>query len=54
MHNPIIKIEMDVEETGLGGLGWIHLDQDGDQWNNFVNTEMNFRVPQNFGKFLSS
>jgi hypothetical protein len=45
---------MNVEETGLGSLSWIQQAQDGDQWNNFVHTEMNFRVPQNFGKFLSS
>jgi hypothetical protein len=45
---------MDLGETGLGGMDWIDLAEDRDQWRAFVNTAMNFQVPQNIGKLLSS
>jgi hypothetical protein len=48
------NIKMDVRETGWGGMHWIHVAQDRDQWRALVNTVMNFRVQQNSGKFLSS
>jgi hypothetical protein len=38
-------INMDLRETGLDGVDWIHLAQDRDQWQAPVNMVMNFRVP---------
>jgi hypothetical protein len=48
------NIRMDLREIGWGGMDWIDLTQDRDQWMALVNTVMNLRVPQNVGKFLSS
>jgi hypothetical protein len=45
---------MDLREKGWSGVDWIVLAQDKDYWRAVVNTAMNFRVPQNFGKFISS
>jgi hypothetical protein len=45
---------MDVKEIGCGGMDWVHLSHDREQWRSLVNTVINFRIPQNFGKFLSS
>jgi hypothetical protein len=45
------NIKMDVR---WGGMDWIDLAQDRDQWRALVKTVMNLRVPQNAGKFLSS
>jgi hypothetical protein len=39
---------------GWGGMDWIHLAHDMDQWKALVNTVMNLHVPYSFGKFLSS
>jgi hypothetical protein len=36
---------MDLRETGWGGMDWINLAQDRDQWRVLVNTVMNFHVP---------
>jgi hypothetical protein len=47
-------IKMDLRETGWGGVDWIDLAQDRDQWRALVNTVMNLRIPKNFGRFLSS
>jgi hypothetical protein len=44
------NIKMDLRKTGRDGMDWIDLAQD----RAVVNTEMNFRVPYNGGKFLSS
>jgi hypothetical protein len=36
---------MDLREIGLGGMDWIDLTQDRDQWMALVNTVVNLRVP---------
>jgi hypothetical protein len=38
-------IRMDRREIGWGGMDWIDLAQDRDQWRALVNTVMNLRVP---------
>jgi hypothetical protein len=37
------NIIMDLREIGWGGLDWIDLAQDRDQWRTIVNMAMNFR-----------
>jgi hypothetical protein len=37
-------IKMDVRETGLGGVEWIHLAQDRDCWRAVLNAVMNLQV----------
>jgi hypothetical protein len=39
------NIKMDVIKIGWGGVEWIDLAQDRDQWRALVNTVMNLRVP---------
>jgi hypothetical protein len=53
-HRWVDNIEMDLRELGWGGIDWIDLAQDRDQWRALVNTVINLRVLQNAGKFLSS
>jgi hypothetical protein len=36
---------MDLREIGWGGMDWIDLGQDRDQWRALVNTVMNVWVP---------
>jgi hypothetical protein len=38
------NIKMEVGEIGWGGMDWIDLSQDRDQWREFMNTVMNLRV----------
>jgi hypothetical protein len=42
-RSPCIK--MDLGEIERGGINWIRLAQDRDQWKALVNTVMNLRVP---------
>jgi hypothetical protein len=39
------NIKMDLGEIGWGGVDWIGLAQDRDQWKDVVNAVMNLRVP---------
>jgi hypothetical protein len=39
------NIKIDLREIGWGGMDWIDLAQDRDQWRALVNTIMNLRVP---------
>jgi hypothetical protein len=39
------NIKMDLKELGWGGVDWVDLGQDRDQWRSLVNTVMNLRVP---------
>jgi hypothetical protein len=41
---------MDLREIGWGGMDWIDLAQDRDQWRALVNTVMNLR----FNKILGN
>jgi hypothetical protein len=38
------NIKMDLKEIGWGGIDWIDLAQDRDQWRALVNTVMKLRV----------
>jgi hypothetical protein len=46
-------IKMDLLEIGWGGVDWIGLAQDRDQWRAPVNVVMNLRVPKNAVKLSS-
>jgi hypothetical protein len=39
------NIRMDLKELAWGGMGWIDLAQDRDQWRPLVDTVMNLWVP---------
>jgi hypothetical protein len=39
------NIKIDLIEIGWGGMDWINLAQDSDQWRALVNTVMNLKVP---------
>jgi hypothetical protein len=38
------NIKMDLREIGRGGMDWIDMAQDRDQWRALMNTVMNLRV----------
>jgi hypothetical protein len=48
------SIKMDHREMGWGGMDWITLAVDRDQWRAHVNMVMNLQVPLNVGTSLSS
>jgi hypothetical protein len=39
------NVKMDLREIGWGGMHWIDLAQDMEQWRALVSTVMNLRVP---------
>jgi hypothetical protein len=39
------NIKMDLRKIGWGGIDWIDLAQDREQWRALVNTVMNLHVP---------
>jgi hypothetical protein len=39
------NVKTDLREIGWGGMTWIDLAQDREQWRALVNTVMNLRVP---------
>jgi hypothetical protein len=43
-HGWVDNIKMDLRETGCGGMDWIALAQDRDQWRSVVNTVTNLGV----------
>jgi hypothetical protein len=44
-HRCMDNIKMDLREKRWGGVDWIDLAQDRDQWRALVNIVMNLRVP---------
>jgi hypothetical protein len=44
-RNWVDNIKMDIREMEWGGMDWIDLAQDSDQWRAVLNTVMNLRVP---------
>jgi len=44
---------MSLKEIVSEGMDWIHLAQDRDQWQSFVNTVTNFRCHNMLGSFTS-
>jgi hypothetical protein len=39
------KTKMDLREREWGGMDWIHLTQDMDQWRALVNTVISLQLP---------
>jgi hypothetical protein len=51
-HRWVDNIKMDLREKGSGGMDWIYLAQDMNQWRGLVNTVMNIRFNTILGNFL--
>jgi hypothetical protein len=43
-YSLVDNIKMDLRKTGWGGMGWVDLVQERDQWWILVNTELYFRI----------
>jgi hypothetical protein len=41
----VYNIKIDLREIGWGGVDWVDLAQDRDQWRDLVNKVINLRVP---------
>jgi hypothetical protein len=39
------NIKIDLRGIGWGGMEWIHVDQDRDQWRGLVKMVINLQVP---------
>jgi hypothetical protein len=44
-HRCVYNIKMDPSEIGWGGIDWIDLILDRDQWRALMNTIMNLLIP---------
>jgi hypothetical protein len=44
-HKREDNIKLDIREMGINGANWVQLAQDRVQWQTFVDTVMNLRVP---------
>jgi hypothetical protein len=53
-HRWVDNIKTDLKEIGWDGMDWIDVAQGRDQWRAIVDTGLNFRIPENAGKFLNS
>jgi hypothetical protein len=53
-HIWVDNIKIDLRDIGWGGMDWIDLAQDRDQWRALMNIVMNLWTLFNFWKFLSS
>jgi hypothetical protein len=47
------NIEVDLKETEWETVGWVHVNQEGTQWLDHMNTIKNVRVSYNTGYFLT-
>jgi hypothetical protein len=47
------NVKMDLREIGRGGMGWIDVALDRDQWTTLVNTAMNHRVEKDAANFFN-
>jgi hypothetical protein len=45
LRRPRLNWEDNIEMIGWGGMDWIDLAQDRDQWRTLVKTVINLRVP---------